>query len=133
MAVSLNKLAQTVDLYFETRQKRLDMQKEVDAVQAEERKLKEFLINNISKTEHATGVAGKLMCATIVQNIEPAPEDWNDIYKFLAKSYKGPTANNFDLLQKRLSPPAVRERWEGNVDLPGIGRVQVTELSLTKL
>lgn len=55
MAKSLNTLANMVDEYHLLREKRLAAQKEVDAMEAEERELREALIASIDKSD-ASGV-----------------------------------------------------------------------------
>lgn len=126
MAVSLNKLAQTVDEYYEVRQLRLEKDREAAELKKKESELKEFLIDNISKSD-ASGVAGKLMRATLQSKTEPTPEDWSLIHKYILKT------KSFDLLQLRLSVPAVVERWNDDVSIPGVGRIQVISISLSKL
>lgn len=123
---SLNKLAQAVDEYYTTREQRLKMQKEVDAVAKREAELKKFLIDNISKSE-ATGVCGQLMRATIKVKEEPSVNDWPAFYEFVRKH------KAFDLLQKRLLGSAIKERWEDGVEVPGVEKVAVVDVSLTRL
>lgn len=126
MPVTLNKLAQAVDSYYETREARLALDKQAAAMKKKESELKEFLINNISKSE-ATGVCGKLMRATLTTKSEPTAEDWPAIYKYVAKH------KAFDLLQRRLSTPAVMERWNDDKQVDGVGKIIVIGVSLTHL
>lgn len=126
MAVTLNKLAKAVDSYFETREARLKLDKLAAEMKKKESELKAFLIDNISKSD-ATGICGKLMRATLQTKTEPTPEDWSAIYKFVKKH------NAFDLLQRRLSAPAVLERWNDGKQIEGVGKIQVISVSLTKL
>ena len=126
MAVSLNKLAQAVDEYYKTREARLALDKEAAAMKKKETELKEFLVQNISKSD-ATGVCGKLMRATVKPKVEPTAEDWSKIWPYITKN------KAYDLVQKRLSTPAVHERWDDGKELPGVGRIQVIDISLTKL
>ena len=63
------------DRIYELKNKRLAMQKEVDAVEAEEKALKEHIINTLPKSE-TTGVAGKLARVTVVTKQVPQVKDW---------------------------------------------------------
>jgi len=126
MAVSLNKLAQAVDQYYQTREARLKLDREAAEMKKEETRLKAFLIENISKSD-ASGVAGKLMRATIKTDPVPTVEAWPDLYKYIKKT------DSFDLLQRRLSNPAVVERWEDGKIVAGVGKIQVVSISLSKL
>lgn len=126
MPVSLNKLAQAVDKYYETRECRLALDKQAAEMKKKESELKQFLIDNISKSD-ATGVSGQLMRATVKTTVEPTPEDWPSIYKYILKK------KEFDLLQRRLSVTAVRERWDQDIEINGIGKIVVPNISLTKI
>lgn len=123
---SLNKLAQAVDEYFQTREQRLQMQKEVDAIAKKESELKKFLIDNISKSD-ATGVCGKLMRATIKTAEEATVTDWPAFYAFVHKK------KAYELLQRRVLGSAIKERWEDGQAVPGVDKVLVPSISLTKL
>lgn len=125
MAISLNKLAKAVDDYDMAREARLAADKVAADLKKKENDLYNFLIDNISKSD-ASGVIGKRKCAKVVTRTEPTPESWDKVFAYVKKT------NSFDLLQKRLSAPAVRERWEDNREIPGVGRIQVVSISLTK-
>ena len=60
----------------------------------------------------------------VVYNINAA--QWPDLYKYITAT------GEFDLLQKRLSSTAVAERFKAGVDLPGVGRVELPVLRITK-
>lgn len=113
------------DKLFRTRAKRLDVQKQVDKLRAEEAELKEHLINNLPK-DRATGVQGKLCQVSIVTKQRPKVEDWDRLYKYIKRT------GNFDLLQRRLSDPAIRERWEDGKEVPGVDTFTVVDVSIRK-
>lgn len=123
---SLNKLAQAVDEYYTTRELRLRKQKDIEELQKKEHELKAFLIENIGKSD-AMGVCGKLMRATIKTTEVPSAKDWPSIYEYVRKH------KAWDLLQRRLSVTAIRERWNDGVEVKGVERVLVPDISLTRL
>ena len=120
-------LATCADNYYQLRQKRLEMQKEVDEVAAEERAYKQHLIDNVPKSD-ATGIQGKIARATIVVKEEPQCVDQEAFRKYLNRSKR------FDLATKlRPSAPAIRDLWEEGKDVPGIEKFNVVTVSLNKI
>jgi len=120
-------LATCADTYYQLRQKRLDMQKAVDEVEAEEKAYKQHLIDNVPKSD-ATGVQGKIARATIVTREEPQVKDQEEFRKYLTKSKRWDLANNL-----RPSAPAIRELWDDGKDVPGIEKFNVVTVSLNKI
>lgn len=114
------------DRLFELRNKRLAMQKEVDAVAAEESAIKEHIINTLPKSE-ASGVAGKLARVTVVTKQIPQVKDYDKFYAYVKKT------NSFDLLQKRLSDAAIKERWEAGKVIPGVESFNAVSVSINKI
>lgn len=114
------------DLLYQLRQKRLEMQKEVDKIAAEEAALKEHIINTLPKSE-ASGVAGKVARVTVVTKEVPQVEDWDSFYKYVKRT------GAFDLMQRRLTEAAVKERWEAGEEIPGVKHFQVVTVSINKV
>lgn len=114
------------DKLFELRNKRLAMQKEVDAVAAEETALKNYIIENLPKSE-ASGVAGKLARVTVITKQIPQVKDWDAFYKYVKKT------GSFDLMQKRLTDTAIKERWEAGKEIPGVEHFNIVSVSINKV
>lgn len=119
-------LAACADKYYQLREKRLAMQKEVDAVKAEESAYSEHLINSIPKSE-ATGVAGKLCRVSVKTDEIPRVEDWDLFYKHIKKT------GEFDLLGRSPTKAAIEARWANNKKVPGVGTFTTVKLSVNKL
>lgn len=119
-------LGACADKLFELRNKRLAMQKEVDAVAAEETALKNHIIENLPKSE-ASGVAGKLARVTVVTKQIPQVKDWDTFYKYVKKT------GSFDLMQKRLTDAAIKERWEAGKEIPGVEHFNAVSVSINKV
>lgn len=119
-------LAACADLLFTTRQARLEIQKQVDAHAKMETILREHLINELPKGE-ASGIQGKLARASVVLKVKPTVEDWPALYAYVKKT------GNFDMLQRRLSDTAVKERWEDGKEVPGVGKFQYADVSVNKV
>lgn len=114
------------DRLYQLRQKRLEMQKEVDKVAAEEAALKEHIINTLPKSE-ASGVAGKLARVTVVTKQIPQVKDWDAFYKYVKKT------GQFDLMQRRITDAAIKERWEAGKEVPGVEHFNAVSISVNKV
>lgn len=119
-------LGACADKVYELREKRLAAQKAVDAIEAEEKALKEHIINTLPKSE-ANGVAGKLARVTVVTKQVPQVKDWTAFWKGFNKS------KDTDLLQRSVSKAAVEARWEAGKKIPGVEAFQVVTLSINKV
>lgn len=119
-------LAACADLLYVTRQDRLAIQKLVDELETRETALKEEIIAKLP-VSHATGIAGKVARATIVPKTIPRAVDWEKIYAYIKKT------DSFDLMQRRLADGAVNERWEHEIEIPGVERLNVKTVSLNKV
>ncbi len=122
-------LALAVDMYYSKREERLAKQREVDALEADEKMLKEHLINSIPKS-NATGIAGKLCAVSVVQKDIPQVADWDKFYEYVAKNR---TKGGFAMLSRSLSATAVKEVWEAGKEVPGVGHFTAVTLSVHKL
>ncbi len=118
-------LAQCADLLYTTRQRRLEVQKEVEALAKQESALRDHLIENVGKD--STGVAGKVARITIVTKTKPTVADWPVFYAHIKKT------GNFDLMQRRVGEAAVRERWEDGKEVPGVERFNYVDVSVNKV
>jgi hypothetical protein len=119
-------LGACADRLYELRQQRLAVQKEVDKLAAEETFLREHIINTLPKSE-ASGIAGKLARVTVVTKQVPQVKDWDAFYKFVKKT------GSFDLLQRRLTDQAIKERWEAGKEVPGVEHFNAVSISLNKV
>ena len=119
-------LGACADKLFELRNKRLAEQKKVDEIAAEESALKNHIIENLPKSE-ASGVAGKLARVTVVTKQVPQVKDWDAFYKYVKKT------GSFDLMQKRLTDAAIKERWEAGKEVPGVEHFNAVSISINKV
>lgn len=121
------KVGEIADLLYETRQKRLEIQKTVAELEEKEKEIKAWLINNLPKSE-SSGVAGKLARVTLVSKQEPTVIDERKFRRYLNKTKR------YELAYKlRPAAPAIREAWEEGEEIPGISAFTVISVSLNKL
>lgn len=114
------------DLLYETKNKRLALQKQVDELAAFESSLKEHIINTLPKSDQ-TGAAGKVAKVSVVTKEIPQVQDWEAFYKHVKKT------GDFELMQRRLADKAIQERWEHGKKVPGVGVFTAVTVSLNKL
>lgn len=119
-------LGACADRLYQLRAQRLSVQKQVDELWAEEKALKSHIIDTLPKSE-ASGVAGKLARVTVVTKDIPQVKDWDTFYKYVKKT------GQFDLLQRRLTDTAVKERWEAGKEIPGVEHFKAVTVSLNKV
>lgn len=114
------------DLLMQVRDNRLAAQKKVDEMEAEEKALKDWIINNLPKSE-STGASGKIANVQVKTKEVPQVNDWDLFYKHIKKT------GEFDLLSRAVSQSAIKERWENNKKVPGVITFNAVTLSLTKV
>lgn len=119
-------IGRVADLYSDVRALRLSMEKEVERVKARETELREYIIANLSKSDD-TGAAGLRYRAQVRTEVKPQIADWAALTGYILNN------DRFDLLQKRLGEKAVADLWESGVAVPGVAKVNVPKLSITKI
>jgi hypothetical protein len=72
-------------------------------------------------------LGGKFGLVKLQESIEPISTDWRLTWDFIKEH------DAFELLHKRLTVTAVKERWEHGEEVPGVGRVPKYNLSVSKL
>jgi len=60
------------------------------------------------------------------QKVYPTIKDWNAFYKYVSET------GSYDLLHKRLSNTAFRDRWAAGEEIPGTSSSSIWEVSITK-
>lgn len=119
-------MGKCADMLYQLREKRLAGQKQVDAVEAEEKALKEYIINTLPKSE-ASGVAGAIARVSVQTKQVPQVKDWGAFYKFIKKT------DGFDLLNRALNKAAVEARYEAGKKVPGVEDFPVVSVSCVKV
>lgn len=124
------------DLYHDVRALRLAMSKEVEEVESFERELKEHMLGNLSRSDD-TGAAGLRYRVQRVEKQVPrvgtdaedggTAEGWTKLWDYIART------GRFDLLQKRLGEKAVKDMWDAGEAVPGVMRMNVPDVSITKI
>jgi len=119
-------LGACADLLFTTRNDRLTLQKQVDALSAQETSLKDHIIATLPKSD-STGVAGKLARVTVVTDEVPQVKDWDLFYAYVHKN------KAYELLNRALSKAGVTERLEAGKKVAGVEMFPVVKVSINKV
>jgi hypothetical protein len=125
MDVEVKDLGTLIDTLYATRQQRLEITKQVDALKADEAKLRGTILQ-ILETVGLAKASGHLATAGVKTSIEPSIIDWDEVHGYIREH------DRFDLLQKRISAPAWRDLYNEGVTVPGTVPEEVIDLSLTK-
>lgn len=93
----------------------------------QEQILKNHLGNNFDKAG-LDGAKGKIGIAALSKSKVPEVQDWDELYKYIKR--KG----EWDLLQRRPSLTAFRERWDNGKSVPGVEckEIEVLKVGLIK-
>lgn len=114
-----------IDLLYQKRAERLEAQAAVEAMEAEEKAIKEMIIQLLDTQGLKMG-GGKIATASITRRIVGNPTDWDKLYAYILEN------KAFDLLHKRISDTAYRDRLEQGEAVPGLEPFPVIGLSLVK-
>lgn len=118
-------LGACADRLWELREARLAQQKLADALETEEKALKEHVVQNLPKGD--TGASGRHHRVTVYRADVPSVKDWPKFFAYVAKT------KAWDLLQHRFSKEAIEARWAARKKIPGVEVFGVVKVSLEKV
>ena len=118
-------LGACVDLAYQIRADRLEIERKVDAMKKEEKELEEHIFQTFAKAD-IDKAGGTIATAAITRTVVPNVTDWDQFYKYIMKT------KSLDLLERRPSRSAFRERLDAGETVPGVEAFERIGLSLTK-
>lgn len=119
-------LGTCADMLYDLRAQRAEAQRVVDAIEAQEKQLKEHIIDTLPKS-NLEGVSGHVANIRVNRKIVPTVKDWDKLYAYVHKN------KAWHLLQRRVADAAVKELWEAKKKVPGVEEFQAITVSCTKL
>lgn len=125
-ALPKTKLGGLVDEYHDLREVRLAVGKVAEALQAEEQRILNHIIDTVDADTEA-GAVGKRYKGVIKRELVPVVEDWEKFHAYIKKT------GSFDLLNKAINRAAAKERLEAGKAIPGVDTMQAKKLSVTKV
>jgi hypothetical protein len=118
-------IGEAIDLLYSMRTERLAFQKQVDDAQEKETILKKHIIQNFAAVD-LEGARGLTATASLKRTTQANVLDWDAYHAYIVDN------DAWDLVQKRTSITALKERWENGEQIPGVEKYEVLDLSLTK-
>lgn len=119
-------LPDLVNHYISVRAQRLELDKQAEIVKQTEEDLKKTIIAKMREQEmKAVGAANGLV--KLQETEEPVAENWNELWQYIKEN------DAWELLHKRITTTAVRERWNDGIAVPGVGKSTVYKLSVSKI
>lgn len=119
-------LGACADLLYKMKADRLAQSKKLEAMEKDEKELKEHIIATLPKSK-ASGVAGKVARVTVTNKEIPQVEDWTKFYSYVKKH------NRFDLMQRRLAEKAVNDMLDEGEKVPGVRVFKTPVVGLNKV
>ena len=119
-------LAACADRLQDLKKQRLAQQKIVDELVREEGVIAQHLKDSLP-LEGSTGVSGMFARVSLVEKIVPTVTDWASLHAHIQRT------GDFDLLQRRVSDTAVKERWAAGDKVDGVGEFTAVTLSINKV
>lgn len=121
-------LAKMADEYWRALQERLAADKEAAKLKGYESRLQATLLQQM-RMQGMTSIGGKLVRLSLNNEPDyvPVVEDWEKFYAHILSS------KDFSLLEKRVGKAAVKERWDSDVQVPGVGKLPVYKLSKSQV
>jgi hypothetical protein len=120
------KMGMLADELHALRERRLAVNKLVDAMKREETRLIDHIIDNVD-IDKESGVMGAAYKATVQRETVYVAEDWDKFYAYVGRT------KSFHFLNKALNKGSLSERFDSGKPVPGIGTMDVKKISLTKV
>lgn len=118
-------LGTAIDMLYQLRTERLAVEKTVKEMKSKELELRVY-IKGLLDAASLEGGRGQTASTSIIHSVEPTVKDWAAFYAYVKEN------DCFDMLQRRVSATAVKDRWEAGVVIPGVDKFDTWDLSLTK-
>ena len=119
-------LGRCADELADVRALAVAMGKEVAAVKKRESELRDHLIESLSAGDDS-GAAGAKYRAQIKSDTKATVTDWEPLYDYVVEN------DRFDLLSRSVSQKAIAEIWEAGNKIPGVDKINVKSVSITKI
>lgn len=117
-----------LDAYKAARDLRLEEQRKVDQLKKQETEMQYDIITYLQDHPELNGIMGSTHKAVIKEATVPIIEDLQAFQQYIVANDAWDCAQSL-----RPSAPAIRDRWDNNVEIPGVGTAVDTKLSVTKI
>jgi hypothetical protein len=114
-----------VDEYYQIREQRLELAREVERLEESERGLKQMIMNYMEEN-HAHVIGGALCTVRLKITPKPVAKDWAQIWEYV-KTHDAP-----EIYYRRLNERSITERREQGEEIPGVEWFPTASLSVSK-
>jgi hypothetical protein len=104
---------------------RLELDREVKRLKAEEDELKAQLILAMEKAGLSDLAVDDVGHVTLREHQKPYIVDYSQLEQYIIDN------KATDLLQKRLTESAVKARWDDDIQIPGVGLITETKITIS--
>jgi hypothetical protein len=118
-------IKELIDDYVATKNSREELSSTIKDMTAKLGRLEGDIMALMSDAGLSQAASDKASCSMKMTK-HPAIKDWTEFYGYVA------TTGQFELLHKRLSSTAFRERWEAGEAIPGTEASEVWELTVRR-
>lgn len=116
-------LSELINQLVDIRNERTELSKQDKALSEKASKLEGDIMHAMNEVGTFRASSDFGHSVSMVKKTHPTVVSWPEFYTYLSET------KNFDLLQKRLSSPAFRDRWDQGEAIPGASSSEVWELS----
>lgn len=129
-------LAGCADALYKVREERLGFDRSSTALKKDEGTLRDYLIEKLSKGE-SSGVQGLEAFAYVDSSHAFNVKDWGAFYAAVVAEYNkaktpGDKLAAFRYLNRAISKEPIEEKWDAGVRFPGVERIPVKKVMLSK-
>jgi hypothetical protein len=117
-------LPDLINNYISIRAQRLVADKEAATLKETEDDIGKLIIEKFRAGNISAQGAGNGLIK-MAEVVEPVAEDWPQVWGYIEEHQA------WELVHKRITVTAVRERWEAGEEIPGIGRMTKYKLSVS--
>jgi hypothetical protein len=118
-------LDEMIERFIELRDLKTTLNRQVKEATQEQTEL-EARIRESMAVAGITRAGSPLGMVSVKTTPQPAVTDWGEFQTFIAET------GSFELLQRRLSAGAFRERWVEGEEVPGTTKIDIVKLSVTR-
>lgn len=126
MAKMPKTIGETIDLMFQLRESRRELEAQIKTLNEQYDALEAHLQANFDKAG-LDGAKGKYATASVKRTTVADVQDWEAYFKYIART------KSWDLVQRRASITALRLRWDEKKVIPGVEPKTIETISLTKV
>jgi hypothetical protein len=118
-------LPDLVNHYISIRAQRLELDRQSKIVKEAEDDLQKVIISKMREQDFKV-LGSNTGTVKLHESDEPVAENWSEIWDYVKAN------DAWELLHKRITVTAIKERWGDGIAIPGVGKVTTYKLTVSK-